>query len=269
MGSFYKIIDRWLHLVRTARRQGPPVKLEWGFLAGELRYLAMLNFEIDPETLSSYVPPGTELDLWRGKTFISVVGFLLLRVRILGLPVFLHRHFEQVDLRFYVRRETAEGVRHGVAFIKQIVPRQVIASVARRLYSEEFVTLPMAHKVDFSEFAGRARGSIEYRWYHHAKWHGIHVEVKDSAGFPLPDSEEEFTIERYWRYSSKANGSCLEYRVERPAWRVWRSSAAAFTCDDVSVYGPDLGACLIRAPRSALVAEGSPVTVYRGKRLLI
>jgi len=264
MGSFCGLVNKWLNFICTVRRQpNGGVKPRLGFLAGELRYLAMLNFEIDPEALFPHVPPGTEIDMWRGKTFISVVGFLFLHARILGVPIFSHRCFEQVSLRFYVRRETEGGVRRGVAFIKQIVSKQATASIARLLYSKHFVTLPMTHKVDFSDLAERASGNIEYTWYHHGKWHGIHVEVKDDAGFPLPDSEEEFTIERYWGYSSQANGSCLEYRVEHPRWRVWLGSASAFTCDDASAYGPDLGACLIRTPSSALVAEGSPVTVCR------
>lgn len=270
MQRFYNMISRWLPLAGTFRKMpSEGTNMARGLLSGDLRYVVMLNFEIEPEALSPRVPPCTELDLWRGKTFMSIVGFLFLRPRIFGLPIFLQRRFVKVDLRFYVRRETAEGTRRGVTFIKQIVPKRAIASVGRRLHGETFVALPMAHKVDVSELSQAARGSIEYKWYHHGRWNGMHVQIKDSAGFPPPDSEEEFTIERYWGYSALPNGSCLEYRIERPRWHLWQSSAAAFTCDDATIYGENLGACLIRSPSSAFVAEGSSVTLYGGNPISI
>ncbi len=74
------------------------------FLTAEWRHLAMLSYEIDPELLQPLVPRGTDLDTWQGRTYVSVVGFLFLRTRVLGIPVPFHRNFEEVNLRFYVRR---------------------------------------------------------------------------------------------------------------------------------------------------------------------
>lgn len=46
------------------------------FLTAVWKYLAMINYEVDPAILQPYLPQGTELDAWQGKTFVSVVGFL-------------------------------------------------------------------------------------------------------------------------------------------------------------------------------------------------
>src|SRR5262245_20887686 len=109
------------------------------FLTADWRYLVMINYEVDPEILHPYIPGGTELDQWQGRTFVSVVGFLFLRTRVLGLTIPFHHNFEEVNLRFYVRRRAIEGWRRGVVFIREIVPRWAIAAVAREFYNENYV----------------------------------------------------------------------------------------------------------------------------------
>ena len=78
----------------------------------------MLNYEIDPPVLASRVPRGCELDSWGGRTFVSVVGFRFLRTRVLGVPIPFHRNFEEVNLRFSVRRRV-EGSRRREALLQQ------------------------------------------------------------------------------------------------------------------------------------------------------
>src|SRR2546427_3394097 len=132
------------------------------FLTAEWKHLAMLNYEIDPTVLVPFVPAGTELDLWNGKTLVSVVGFLFVKTRLFGIPIPFHRHFEEVNLRTYVRRKAEVGWGRGVVFIKEIVPRAAIALIARRLYNEPYIALPMAHRIEM-ETAGSVK-LAEYSW---------------------------------------------------------------------------------------------------------
>ena len=124
------------------------------FLTAEWRDLVMLNYEIDPGILAGLVPAGTELDLWQGRALVSVVGFHFRRTRVMGVAIPGHSNFEEVNLRFYVRREGPEGWRRGVVFVKEIVPRFAIAWVARALYNENYVALPMRHAI-----VGRSRAA--------------------------------------------------------------------------------------------------------------
>ena len=101
------------------------------FLTAEWRYLGMLNYETDPAVVAPLVPPGCELDAFEGCVFISVVGFQFLRTRVLGIPFPFHLNFEEVNLRFYVRRRVEGEWRRGVVFVKELVPRRAIAWVAR------------------------------------------------------------------------------------------------------------------------------------------
>src|SRR2546422_8680404 len=70
------------------------------FLTAEWRYLAMLNYEVDPRVLRPKLPKGTQLDDHDGRHFVSLVGFLFLDTHVLSLPAFFHQNFEEVNLRF-------------------------------------------------------------------------------------------------------------------------------------------------------------------------
>ena len=101
------------------------------FLSAVWRNLVMLNYEIEPDILRPLVPQGVELDSWKGKYFVSLVGFQFLDTRVLGMPIPFHRNFEEVNLRYYVRRRVEKGWRRGVVFVKEVVPRWAIATRGR------------------------------------------------------------------------------------------------------------------------------------------
>jgi uncharacterized protein YqjF (DUF2071 family) len=234
------------------------------FLAAEWRHLAMLNYEIEPSILAPFVPAGTELDSWNGKTFVSVVGFLFQQTRVFGISFPFHRDFVEVNLRCYVRRRAHNGWRRGVVFIKEIVPRAAIALVAREFYDEPYIALPMAHRI---EGAPGLPKSAEYSWRFNGKQNGLKLAANGEAQ-PLRDgSEAEFITEHYWGYNNQRDGSTLEYRVEHPRWLVYEATAAHLDCDIVGLYGRPFHDSLSCKPSSAFLAEGSPVTVFKGERV--
>src|SRR5437016_2730467 len=108
----------------------------------------MLNYIVDSRLIAPLVPSGTEIDFENGETFLSVVGFLFLDTHLMGMPVPLHRDFEEVNLRFYVRRKSADTWRRGVGFIRELVPRRGIALVARTFYGENYLALSMKHEIE-------------------------------------------------------------------------------------------------------------------------
>ncbi|MBA2227509.1 YqjF family protein [Thermogemmata fonticola] len=237
------------------------------FLTAEWRYLAMLNFEIDPDLLRPFVPPGTELDTWQGKTFISLVGFRFLRTRLLGIPIPFHRNFEEVNLRFYVRRHVGGESRRGVVFVKEIVPKWAIAVVARWVYNENYVACPMDSHIQLPDPARGQGGIVEYSWGKGAARNTLQAEFAGLPSYPVAGSLEEFIVEHYWGYVSQRSGAVLEYGVEHPPWRVWRATATRLECDVANCYGRPFVEVLGQEPRSALVAEGSAVTVFWGRQL--
>lgn len=237
------------------------------FLSAFWRYLVMLNYEIDPAVLAPLVPPGTELDTWRGRTFASMVGFLFLDTRVLGLPIPFHRDFEEINLRFYVRRrDPQDGWRRGVVFVKEIVPKPAIAWTARLLYGEKYVYHPMRHQVVAPDSGSPL--AVEYSWRHRESWQRLGVKPVGVAQPIAADSEEEFITEHYWGYSIGRGGQTVEYQVEHPRWRVWQTGASWLDCDVAGMYGPQFVQGLSAPPSSAFLADGSEVTVRQGQALL-
>lgn len=235
------------------------------FLTAEWRDLVMLNYEVDPAVLAPLVPIGTELDRWQGRALVSVVGFHFRRTRVLGLAIPFHVHFEEVNLRFYVRREGPEGLRRGVVFIKEIVPRAAIAWVARTLYNENYVALPMRHTVEGDDADVTRR--VAYEWRHAGRWCRAGVSVRGVAQIPPADSEATFITEHYWGYARQRDGGTVEYQVEHPQWSVSAATDSAFECDVTALYGAPFASALAGPPASAFLADGSAVTVRRGVRL--
>ena len=237
------------------------------FLSAEWRWLAMLNYRVDPAMLAPLVPAGMELDAWQGATFVSVVGFLFRRTRVLGVPIPFHRSFEELNLRFYVRRPAAahRELRRGVVFVKELVPRRAIATVARFVYNEPYLAVPMRHLMDFGAAGEPTR--VEYSWRLGGAWGRLAVTPRGAPAPIAPGSEEEFITEHYWGYTRQRDGSTVEYEVEHPRWRVWQVSEAALDADLEALYGSRFAAVLGERPSSAFIADGSAVRVMRPVRL--
>jgi uncharacterized protein YqjF (DUF2071 family) len=234
------------------------------FLTAEWRYLAMLNYEVDANLLRPFVPAGTELDRWNGKVFVSLVGFRFLKTKILGVTIPFHANFDEVNLRFYVRRQHGDEVRRGVVFVKEIVPRRAIAFVARTFYNENYVALPMSHEIRSISNSGM---TAAYRWKVGGDWSVIEVEAHGEPQLAKEGSHEQFITEHYWGYAAQPDGGCVEYRVMHPAWRVWAADHAEFQGDVEELYGRNMAAVLRGTPVSAFLAEGSAVTVMRGRKI--
>lgn len=233
------------------------------FLSAEWRHLVMLNFEVDPSILQKFVPFGTVLDLWQGKALVSLVGFMFLNTRVLGMSIPFHRNFEEVNLRFYIKRPHPEGDRRAVAFVKEIVPRWGIALVANVLYNENYIALPMRHAIEQHD----NKISLAYDWKFNGRWNRLGVHCKGEPAMPLKNSEAEFITEHYWGYAAQRDGGTVEYQVVHPQWRVWNASEVVPDFDAQGLYGEQFAPYLNKPPVSAFLAEGSSVTVSKGRRV--
>lgn len=232
------------------------------FLTAEWRDIVVLTYEVPPEILVPLVPAGTELDLWQGRALASVVGLRFLDTRVLGVPVPLHRAFDEVNLRFYVRREVpGDAPRRGVAFVREFVPRAAVALGARLAYGEPYRVVPMRR--DAPDGPGRLR----YAWRWGGAWHGLAATPVGPAALPTAGSEAAFLTERHWGYTRRADGRTVEYAVEHPPWRVRAAAAPLLEADAAGLWGPPFGRALAAAPVSAVVVEGSPVAVSWPRRL--
>jgi uncharacterized protein YqjF (DUF2071 family) len=225
----------------------------------------MLNFPIDSRDLMPLVPRGTEIDSWAGTTHISLVAFQFLHTKVCGVTVPLHRNFEEINLRFYVRSRGPEGWRRGVVFVREVVPRMAIAQVARWLYNENYVACATRSEVTVP--SSEVEGAVEYGWKHRGAWLSVGARFSGNPRLPETDSIEAFIAEHYWGYSVLRDGGTVEYHVEHPQWTLWAASESWAAGDMSGFYGPRWSHALASAPSSAFVADGSPVTVRTGHRI--
>ncbi|HEV3417415.1 MAG TPA: DUF2071 domain-containing protein [Pirellulales bacterium] len=236
------------------------------FLTAEWRHLAMLNFELDPVVLEPFLPRHLELDFWNGKTYVSLVGFMFRDTRVLGVPIPFHRNFAELNLRFYVRRRDAPEERRGVIFIREIVPRWAVSFVARNVYQENYLTLPMRHSIESGPQAD-CGVVVEYAWRFRRRWNRMRIEAAGIAELPATGSLDEFIVDHFWGYCRQRNGECLEYEVEHPPWPIRAATHVELDCDAAGLYGPAPAEALACPPRSAFLVDGSAVALHRGVRL--
>ena len=233
------------------------------FLRARWLDLLMLNYVVDPALLRPHVPLGTELDLWRGDALVSLVGIRFVDTRMLGVAFPGHRDFDEVNLRFYVRREVDGDCRRAVVFLREVVPRRAIAWTARALYNEPYVARPMRHAIAENGVERRLR----YEWQERSTWVGLEA---TTTGDPAPfvsGSQAEFITEHFWGYTRQRDGGTIEYHVAHPSWRVWETTSARAIGPLTETYGAGLAAILEGTPRSSFVAEGSDVVVFRPSRV--
>ena len=218
----------------------------------------MLNYVVDPRILAPLVPPGTEIDYENGQTFVSVIGFLFLDTRLLGLPIPQHRDFEEVNLRFYVRNKSADTWRRGVVFVRELVPKRAIAVIARTFYGEPYLALPMNHEIEDVDL----RVKVKYAWRRGSKWESLEMTASGEPQSIPAGSHAEFITEHYWGYTC-VRGGCSEYRVEHPRWKIWNAETFELRADVAALYGGQFADTLNAPPRSALIAEGSPIEIWQ------
>jgi len=225
------------------------------FLTAEWKNLLMLNYAVEPELLRPFVPAGTELDSHEGLTYASLIGFEFNKTHLFGHAVPFHQAFEEVNLRFYVRH----GIRRGVVFIRELVPKVAVTAIARFAYGENYSCVPMSHRLESNA------GSLlaEYSWGSDVARCTISGTTTREPYLPAQGSLSEFITEHYWGYAVR-NSRTVEYQVDHPQWQVREADTAEFSGDSARYYGSDFARLLERPPDSAFLAEGSAVTVFKG-----
>lgn len=234
------------------------------FLSAAWRKLIMANYVVPPHLLAQAVPAGTELDLYQGKCYVSLIGFLFTDVRLKGWRIPFHTSFEEVNLRFYVRHTDAEGVSHrGVVFLQELVPRLAVASIANTLYGERYVTRSTRHAWEQNGDELRVR----YEWKWAGLWRSMEVTSAPRMEAITEGSVEEFITEHYWGFTQRSAARTSGYEVAHPRWEVYPVRQFATDVDFRAQYGTKFAGLQGQEPESVLLAEGSAIKILGGIEL--
>lgn len=233
------------------------------FLKAEWKNLALFNYEVDREVLEQYVPAGTEIDIWNDKCYVSLVGFMFRNTKVLGLKVPFHINFEEVNLRFYVKRFENGEWKRGVVFIKEIVPKKAITFIANTLYQEHYETQKMKHEIVKNEDTN----TFIYQWKNNKEWNTIEIETKKEVSQIKIDSEAEFITEHYFGYTKIDEETTFEYEVTHPRWEQFEVLNHRIDIDFKETYGSDFEFLQTKKPTSIFLAKGSEITVKNKRKL--
>ena len=228
------------------------------FLEAEWRNLIMINYEVDPEILKPFLPAATELDLWQGKALVSMVGFMFLNTKVLGIKWPGHINFEEVNLRFYVRHFDGKVWKRGAVFISEIVPKHIIPIVANNIYNEHYQAMPMRHS---SSKISNGETAFLYEWKLNKQWNQLGAMVANNPQEIKKGSEEEFIFEHYWGYNRLNEHKTVEYQVEHISWKIRPVRKFIFKADVEKLYGKAFAPYLQTKPCSVFFAEGSAVAI--------
>ena len=240
------------------------------FLTAHWRDLVMLTWAVPDHVAAPHLGEGIELDRWHGRALASIVAFRFERIRVWGMAIPGHTAFPEVNLRLYVRRPMSDGsVRRGVVFVEEMVPRRLVALVARTLYGEPYVARPMreAHLDGPHDPDGPERRTYAYEWRREGSWERVLAIAEGAPRAMRRGSLEEFIAEHYWGYRPERGAATREYEVAHPPWRIRPIADAMIEADIADWYGPAWEPVLSAPPISSFVAEGSDVAVFPGRRL--
>ncbi|QDW18972.1 YqjF family protein [Flavobacterium sp. KBS0721] len=233
------------------------------FLKAEWKNLALFNYEVDAKILEKYVPAGTEIDLWNNKCYVSLVGFMFKNTKVLGLKVPFHVDFEEVNLRFYVKRFENGEWKRGVVFIKEIVPKKAITFIANTLYQEHYETQKMRHEI----IENSTTNTFIYQWKSKEKWNTIQLETEKDLTKIRIDSDAEFITEHYFGYTKITKDLTFEYEVQHPRWEQYEVLHHNIDIDFEKTYGEDFKFLQNIKPASVFLAKGSKITVKNKRKL--
>jgi uncharacterized protein len=235
------------------------------FLTAEWNNLIMANYVIDPKILLPYLPPKTELDFFHGICYVSVIGFMFEKTKILGVTIPFHVNFEEVNLRFYVRVKDGDTWKRGAVFIKEIVPKPAITFVANTLYREKYVTLPMKHFFKASD----AEIELGYHWKYKGVWNKLEATAEKNHAPMIEGSKEQFIAEHYWGYAKYSETTTFEYAVQHPSWEIHKVKRYQIECDFKKLYGSVFSFLNETDADSVFMAKGSPISILHKNNLRV
>jgi hypothetical protein len=220
------------------------------FLTAKWQKLIMANYAVDPKILLPYLPKHTELDLFDGKAYVSLVGFMFLNSTIFGFPMPLMGSFEEVNLRFYVKRWVDNDWRRGVVFVNETVPYKVVALIANWLYKEHYTAIPTKHE-------WFTKGDNQ----HVNNWNDMQLKASCISQKMAIGSIEAFIFEHYYGYTKVDAASTIEYKIEHPSWEIYPIKNYSINCDFKAMYGAAFEHLKEVQPNSIMLAEGSDIAI--------
>jgi uncharacterized protein len=227
------------------------------FLVANWENLVVATFETEKKTLQPFLPPGTELNDWNGKICMSLVGFMFTNTSLFGIPSPFYRSFEELNLRFYVRRREGNLWKKGVVFIKEIVPARLIGWMGKLLYRENFISLPMHHAI----YTGNNSQVVEYYWKVNKQTNFLKIRSSLLPAISNMHTLDHFISEHYTAFNRKGADRTISFNIEHRPWKVYPALTFDMRIDARLLYGDTFAEAFTNKPLGVFLMDGSRTTV--------
>lgn len=161
------------------------------------RNLLFLHWPVAPQAIQPLLPQGVELDLYRGRAWVSIVPFEGRRSRLAGLGAGLSLDFLEINVRTYV---ICNGV-PGVYFFSLDASSHLAVA-----FSRVAVGLPY----NFATVENVVQGKqVEYRSVRqssHRPAFEARAQIGDAIGLSRPGTLDHFLLERYVLFVKRLGG---------------------------------------------------------------
>lgn len=228
------------------------------FLKAKWENIIMANYQVDPQLLLPFLPKGVSLDLYNGKAYVSLVGFMFKNTKLFNVPIPFFGSFEEINLRFYVVRKEGNNLKRGVVFINETIPYKLVAWIANKLYNEHYTVVPTKHQLNNNGESNQ----IKFEWLFQKKWNSIAVEYMSKTETTKTDSLEKFIYEHYYGYTKINEHQTEEYQLRHPSWKIHKITDYKIDCDFEAMYGKSFSILNNTQPSEVFIAEGSDVSIY-------
>jgi uncharacterized protein YqjF (DUF2071 family) len=227
------------------------------FLKAKWENIIMANYEIAPKILEPFLPKGVNLDLFDGKCYVSLVGFMFKKTKLFNIPIPYFGTFEEINLRFYVVRKEENQIKRGVVFINETIPYPIVAWMANKLYKEHYTVVPTKHQINCDDSTQK----VNFEWLLNKKWNSIYVEASNEAAAMKKDTLEQFIYEHYYGYTKIDEDKTEEYKLQHPSWKTNEVIDYKIDCDFEAMYGKAFSVLNQTKPEAVFIAKGSSVKV--------
>ena len=227
------------------------------FLKANWENIIMINYEIDPKILTQFLPKGVELDLFNEKCYISLVGFMFKNTKLFNVPIPFFGNFEEINLRFYVKRKEGTVLKRGVVFINETIPYPIVAWIANKLYNEHYTVVPTKHEIIYEKSSKK----VKFEWLLNQKWNSIAVTTSTTSEKMEQNSLERFIYEHYYGYTKIDENKTEEYKLQHPSWKISEVLDYKIECDFESMYGKSFSVLNQTEPETVFIADGSAVGI--------
>jgi uncharacterized protein len=195
--------------------------------------VTFLHWAVDPAAVAGLLPPGVRPDVLDGRTYVGLVPFRMVDVRVARVPL---RSFLETNVRLYSVDETG---RRGVVFLSLDASSAAVVAAARAVLGLPYrwARMGFAADGDLRRYTTGARSDLVVR-----------------VGGPAPDGTLERFLTARWGLHLARAGRTWYLPNAHPPWPLRTAELVALDDGLVAAAGPgDLPA---RRPDHVLFSDG-------------